>query len=62
MHRDLCEGKAGLCDAMKPTKGMKLLQYLRKVDFEGERFLIQTFASSKHDHAISRSQARLLLK
>ncbi|XP_020294565.1 metabotropic glutamate receptor 2-like [Pseudomyrmex gracilis] len=35
MHRDLCYGKPGLCDAMKPTKGTKLLQYLRKVDFEG---------------------------
>jgi len=37
MHRDLCEGKKGLCDTMKPTKGTTLLQYLRKVDFEGER-------------------------
>ncbi|XP_015605289.1 metabotropic glutamate receptor 2 isoform X4 [Cephus cinctus] len=35
MHRDLCHGKAGLCDAMKPTKGTELLRYLRKVSFEG---------------------------
>lgn len=35
MHRDLCHGKPGLCDAMKPTKGTELLKYLRKVDFEG---------------------------
>ncbi|XP_071635324.1 metabotropic glutamate receptor B isoform X1 [Temnothorax longispinosus] len=35
MHRDLCQRKAGLCDEMKPTKGTTLLQYLRKVDFEG---------------------------
>lgn len=42
MHRNLCHGKAGLCDEMKPTKGTTLLQYLRKVDFEGKltkRFL-----------------------
>ncbi|XP_050447039.1 uncharacterized protein LOC126849343 isoform X1 [Cataglyphis hispanica] len=35
MHLDLCDGKQGLCDAMKPTKGITLLHYLRKVDFEG---------------------------
>ncbi|XP_076678779.1 metabotropic glutamate receptor B isoform X2 [Andrena cerasifolii] len=35
MHRDLCHGKPGLCETMKPTKGTQLLQYLRKVDFEG---------------------------
>lgn len=35
MHFELCEGKPGLCDAMKPTKGTTLLSYLRKVDFEG---------------------------
>ncbi|KMQ89329.1 metabotropic glutamate receptor 7 [Lasius niger] len=37
MHLELCHGKEGLCDAMKPTKGTKLLQYLRKVDFEGKQ-------------------------
>ncbi|KAJ3644198.1 hypothetical protein Zmor_026868 [Zophobas morio] len=36
MHRDLCHGKPGLCEAMKPTKGTELLKYLRKVDFEGK--------------------------
>ncbi|XP_067211682.1 uncharacterized protein [Linepithema humile] len=35
MHRDVCRGKEGLCDAMKPTQGTTLLQYLRKVNFEG---------------------------
>ncbi|XP_025988330.1 metabotropic glutamate receptor 2 isoform X2 [Solenopsis invicta] len=35
MHNDLCKGKRGLCDEMKPTKGTTLLQYLRTVDFEG---------------------------
>lgn len=36
MHKELCDGKPGLCDAMKPTKGTELLKYLRKVDFEGK--------------------------
>ncbi|XP_018371736.1 PREDICTED: uncharacterized protein LOC108766736 [Trachymyrmex cornetzi] len=35
MHTDLCHGKAGLCDEMKPINGTLLLQYLRHVDFEG---------------------------
>ncbi|XP_060527716.1 metabotropic glutamate receptor 4-like isoform X4 [Cylas formicarius] len=35
MHDDLCNGRAGLCDEMKPTKGPELLKYLRKVHFEG---------------------------
>ncbi|XP_045475410.1 metabotropic glutamate receptor 2-like isoform X2 [Harmonia axyridis] len=35
MHAELCNGKPGLCDAMKPTKGAELLKYLRKVEFEG---------------------------
>ncbi|CAB0028906.1 unnamed protein product [Trichogramma brassicae] len=35
MHRDLCGGKEGLCDEMRPTKGEELLKYLRKVDFKG---------------------------
>ncbi|XP_076643569.1 metabotropic glutamate receptor B [Halictus rubicundus] len=35
MHKDLCQGKPGLCEAMKPTKGTELLKYLQKVDFEG---------------------------
>jgi hypothetical protein len=37
MHRDLCHGRPGLCDTMKPTKGTELLKYLRKVDFEGKK-------------------------
>ncbi|XP_075237006.1 metabotropic glutamate receptor-like isoform X2 [Lycorma delicatula] len=35
MHRDLCDGKPGLCDKMKPTQGPDLLKYLRKVTFTG---------------------------
>ncbi|KAI5745297.1 hypothetical protein M8J76_009889 [Diaphorina citri] len=35
MHADLCQGKVGLCDAMRPTKGPELLKYLRKVSFQG---------------------------
>ncbi|PBC28293.1 Metabotropic glutamate receptor [Apis cerana cerana] len=38
MHKELCDGKPGLCDAMKPTKGTELLKYLRKVDFEAIQF------------------------
>lgn len=36
MHKNLCHGKKGPCDAMRPTKGTELLQYLRNVEFEGE--------------------------
>jgi Receptor family ligand binding region. len=36
MHKELCHGKKGLCEAMKPTKGSDLLKYLRKVDFRGK--------------------------
>lgn len=35
MHKDLCRGVSGLCDAMRPTKGADLLKYLRKVNFTG---------------------------
>ncbi|XP_017773184.1 PREDICTED: metabotropic glutamate receptor 4, partial [Nicrophorus vespilloides] len=35
MHLELCNGRPGLCDAMKPTKGTELLKYLKKVEFEG---------------------------
>lgn len=35
MHKDLCRGGSGLCDAMRPTKGADLLKYLRKVNFTG---------------------------
>lgn len=44
MHHDLCHGRPGLCDAMKPTKGTELLKYLRKVDFEGKTII---FLSSR---------------
>lgn len=37
MHKDYCGNKAGLCDEMKPTKGVQLLKYLRKVDFKGKQ-------------------------
>lgn len=36
MHQEVCRGKKGLCDAMKPTKGSDLLKYLRKVEFRGK--------------------------
>jgi len=35
MHEELCNGKAGLCDAMKPIKGTELLKFLRRVEFHG---------------------------
>lgn len=35
MHKDLCRGMSGLCEAMRPTKGADLLKYLRKVNFTG---------------------------
>lgn len=38
MHKELCHGRPGLCDAMKPIKGTELLKYLRKVTFEGENY------------------------
>ncbi|KAK3918104.1 Metabotropic glutamate receptor 4, partial [Frankliniella fusca] len=34
MHKQLCPGK-GLCDAMKPIEGSRLLKYLRRVNFTG---------------------------
>lgn len=39
MHKDLCNGRYGLCDEMKPTKGEELLKYLRKVNFVGKKFI-----------------------
>ncbi|XP_058833240.1 metabotropic glutamate receptor 8 isoform X3 [Topomyia yanbarensis] len=41
MHHELCNGKAGLCEEMRPTKGADLLKFLRKADFiglSGDRF------------------------
>lgn len=36
MHKELCQGISGLCDAMKPTNGADLLKFLRKVNFTGK--------------------------
>lgn len=36
MHRDFCDGKPGLCSALKPIKGTELLKYLRKIKFTGK--------------------------
>ncbi|XP_062857228.1 metabotropic glutamate receptor 1 isoform X2 [Trichomycterus rosablanca] len=35
MHRELCPGHEGLCEAMDPIDGSKLLDYLLKTSFEG---------------------------
>ncbi|KAJ0176890.1 hypothetical protein K1T71_008069 [Dendrolimus kikuchii] len=35
MHEDLCGGKPGLCEAMRPASGAMLLRYLRQVRFTG---------------------------
>ncbi|KAL4702857.1 hypothetical protein ACJJTC_018375 [Scirpophaga incertulas] len=35
MHNDLCGGRPGLCDAMRPASGATLLRYLRQVRFIG---------------------------
>ncbi|XP_041660646.1 metabotropic glutamate receptor 1 isoform X2 [Cheilinus undulatus] len=35
MHRELCPGKTGLCEAMDPIDGSKLLDYLLKTSFRG---------------------------
>ncbi|XP_045498186.1 metabotropic glutamate receptor 2-like [Colias croceus] len=35
MHSDLCGGKPGLCEAMRPVNGPTLLRYLRQVRFTG---------------------------
>lgn len=45
MHKALCNGRPGLCDAMKPTKGADLLKYLRKVNFIG---MVIYLICSKH--------------
>ena len=48
MHADLCHGKPGLCEAMKPTKGTELLSYLRTVEFKGEmNYLTSNMVSQK---------------
>lgn len=35
MHRDLCPDHEGLCEAMDPIDGSKLLDYLLKTSFTG---------------------------
>ncbi|KAL7014522.1 hypothetical protein ACKWTF_015984 [Chironomus riparius] len=35
MHQDVCGGRPGLCEGMRPTKGSELLKYLRNVKFRG---------------------------
>ncbi|CAH4028607.1 unnamed protein product [Pieris brassicae] len=35
MHKDLCGGRPGLCEAMRPVNGPTLLRYLRQVQFTG---------------------------
>lgn len=35
MQRALCPGMAGLCDAMRPIDGSKLLDFLMKTNFTG---------------------------
>ncbi|XP_074540813.1 metabotropic glutamate receptor 1 isoform X2 [Halichoeres trimaculatus] len=35
MHKELCQGKTGLCEAMDPIDGSKLLDYLLKTSFRG---------------------------
>ncbi|CAH0715878.1 unnamed protein product, partial [Brenthis ino] len=35
MHVEVCGGKRGLCDSMRPASGAELLRFLRKVRFTG---------------------------
>ncbi|KAM7367864.1 hypothetical protein PAMP_014133 [Pampus punctatissimus] len=35
MHKDMCPGQTGLCEAMDPIDGSKLLEYLLKTSFGG---------------------------
>ncbi|XP_006797105.1 metabotropic glutamate receptor 1 isoform X2 [Neolamprologus brichardi] len=35
MHKELCPGQTGLCEAMDPIDGSKLLDYLLKTSFRG---------------------------
>lgn len=35
MHEELCPGQPGLCGAMDPIDGSKLLDYLLKTSFRG---------------------------
>lgn len=35
MHKEMCAGQTGLCEAMNPIDGSKLLDYLLKTSFRG---------------------------
>lgn len=35
MHKEVCPGQTGLCEAMNPIDGSKLLDYLLKTSFRG---------------------------
>lgn len=37
MHQDLCPGSAGVCSNMDPVEGRLFLQYIRAVNFNGEK-------------------------
>lgn len=50
MHKDLCFGLSGLCDAMRPTKGADLLKYLRKVNFKGKLEATKQFRTGDKWH------------
>lgn len=43
MHQELCGGRSGLCEAMKPTKGADLLMFLKKVKFTGKKHPTKLF-------------------
>ena len=43
MHAKVCHGKRGLCKEMVPIDGSELLKYLRKVEFEGEKYIASSF-------------------
>lgn len=61
MHKDLCRGSSGLCDAMRPTKGADLLKYLRKVNFTGTClywWMERGRAKAKEDKTTVKSCAR----
>lgn len=46
MHTDLCGGKPGLCEAMRPASGATLLRYLRQVRFTGSKIVISLNSES----------------
>jgi len=38
MHKDLCKGIPGVCDAMSHVDGPDLMEYLKNVTFKGSLF------------------------